>query len=148
MPQFGSYASTSFTSTITPLAGIATTAYTSNFYAQGRKETTLASTLVSQWSSNFKTEIRFNTVQQDQLTPTVATLPEVRIFGLSGQDRSGVNITNGVLVIGTDINRHGNQIFVDTKSYSATGDYLMGNLTFSGGFDREENDYSNLFRAG
>ncbi len=148
VPQFGSYASTSFTSTITPLAGIATTAYTSNFYAQGRKETTLASTLVSQWSSNFKTEIRFNTVQQDQLTPTVATLPEVRIFGLSGQDRSGVNITNGVLVIGTDINRHGNQIFVDTKSYSATGDYLMGNLTFSGGFDREENDYSNLFRAG
>jgi hypothetical protein len=53
-----------------------------------------------------------------------------------------------VLVLGTDQFRHGNQIFVDTKSYSATGDYFMGNLTFSGGFDREQNDFYNLFRAG
>ena len=146
VPQFGSYASTSFNGV--SLAGGATTAYTSNFYAQGRKEKTWASSLFSQWTPDFKTEIRFNTINQDQLTPTVATLPEIHIFGLPGQDRSGANVTNGVLVVGTDQFRQGNQIFVDTKSYSATGDYFWKNFTFSGGFDREENDYFNLFRAG
>ena len=146
VPQFGSYASTTFNGV--SLAGGATTAYTSNFYSQGRKEKTWASSLFSQWTPDFKTEIRFNTINQDQLTPTVATLPEIHIFGLPGQDRSGANVTNGVLVVGTDQFRQGNQIFVDTKSYSATGDYFWKNFTFSGGFDREENDYFNLFRAG
>ncbi len=146
VPQFGSYASTTFTGVTT--SGGATTAYTSNFYAQARKEKTLATSLFSQWSPNFKTELRFNTISQDQLTPTVATLPEIHIFGLPGTDRSGTAVTNGVLVVGTDQFRQGNQVFVDTKSYSATGDYFMGNLTFSGGFDREQNDYYNLFRAG
>jgi len=92
--------------------------------------------------------VKFSTIDQDQLTPTVATLPELHIFGLSGLDRTGVAVTNGVLVVGTDQFRQGNQIFVDTKSYSATGDYFHGDFTFSGGFDREENDYFNLFRAG
>jgi hypothetical protein len=146
VPQFGSYASTTFTGVT--LSGGATTAYTSNFYSQTRKEKTLASSLFSQWTPNFKTEVRFNTIQQDQLTPTVATLPEIHIFGLPGNDRSGTAVTNGAIIVGTDQFRHGNQIFVDTKSYSASGDYFLGNLTFSGGFDREENDYYNLFRAG
>jgi hypothetical protein len=146
VPQFGSYASTTFNGVT--LAGGATTAYTSNFYAQGRKEKTLATSLFSQWSPSFKTEVRFNTIQQDQLTPTVATLPEIHVFGLPGLDRGGAAVTNGVLVVGTDQFRQGNQVFVDTKSYSATGDYFWKNFTFSGGFDREENDYFNLFRAG
>ena len=53
VPQFGSYASTTFNGVT--LAGGATTAYTSNFYAQGRKEKTLATSLFSQWSPSFKT---------------------------------------------------------------------------------------------
>ncbi len=146
VPQFGSYASTTFSGVA--LSGGATTSYSSNFYAQDRVEKTIASSLVSQWSPNFKTELKFSTIQQDQLTPTVATLPELHIFGLSGLDRTGVAVTNGVLVVGTDQFRQGNQIFVDTKSYSATGDYFLGDFTFSGGFDREQNDYYNLFRAG
>ncbi len=146
VPQFGSYASTTFNGV--SLAGGATTAYESNFYAQGRKEKTWATSLFSQWSPNFKTEVRYNTIKQDQLTPTVATLPEIHIFGLPGLDRSGTAVTNGVLVVGTDQFRQGNQVFVDTKSYSATGDYFLGNFTISGGFDREENGYYNLFRAG
>ena len=146
VPQFGSYGSTTFNGV--SLTGGATTAYSSNFYAQSRKEKTLATSLFSQWSPDFKTEVRFNTIQQDQLTPTVATLPEIHIFGLPGLDRGGNPVTNGVLVAGTEQYRQGNQVFVDTKSYSATGDYFWKDFTFSGGFDREENDFYNLFRAG
>jgi hypothetical protein len=146
VPQFGSFNSTSYTGV--SLSGGATTAYSSNFYAQTRKEETWATQLLSQWTPNFKTEVRFSTVKQDQLTPTVATLPEIHIFGVTGIDRSGATVTNGVLVLGTEQFRQGNQIFVDTTSYSVTGDYFFNSLTFTAGFDREQNNYFNLFRAG
>jgi hypothetical protein len=148
VPQFGDYGSTNFGSGIFTNSGGATTSYSSNFYSQIRKERNITATLSSQWSQNFKTEVRFGDVKQDQYTPTVATLPSLRIFGINGVNQAGQRVTNGMLELGTEQFRMGNQINARTKSYSAVGDYFMGNLTFSGGFDHEKNDDYNLFRAG
>lgn len=149
VPQFGSYSTTNFGSGVNSLnAGGATTSYSSNFYAQTRKERNITATVTSQWSQNFKTEVRFGDIKQDQYTPINATLPQIRIFGVGATNQSGVHVANGVLVAGTDQFRHGNQINAKTKSYSAVGDYFMGNFTFSGGVDREKNNDYNLFRAG
>lgn len=148
VPQFGDYGNTNFGAGIVANSGGATTSYSSNFYSQIRKERNATATLTSQWTENFKTEIRYGDVKQDQYTPTVATLPSVRIFGINGTNQQGVRVTNGVLELGTEQFRMGNQVNARTKSYSATGDYFMGNITFSGGFDREKNNDYNLFRAG
>ena len=148
VPQFGDYGLTNFGSGIVTNTGGATTSYSSNFYAQTRAEKNITATLSSQWTQNFKTEVRFGDIKQDQYTPTVATLPSVRIFGVNGTNQQGGRVSNGVLELGTEQFRMGNQINARTKSYSAVGDYFMGNLTFSGGFDREKNNDYNLFRAG
>ena len=149
VPQFGSYTTGTFGNGLNAAnSGGGSSAFSSNFYSQTRLEKNIVATLASQWSQNFKTEIRFGDIKQDQQTPIDATLPQIRIFGVKGINQAGQNITNGVLVAGTDQFRHGNEIHAKIKSYSATGDYFMGNFTFSGGFDMEKNDDYNLFRAG
>lgn len=148
VPQYGSFTAT------TGARGVNSTptgpgyAYDSYFYSQGRKEKTLAGQLVSQWTPSFKTELKFSKVDADQLTPTNSTLPQIEILNVRGTSQTGAAVTNGFVFLGTEFSRQGNQIFVDTKSYSATGEYIWKNVVFTGGFDREESDFYNLFRQG
>jgi len=153
VPQFGSYTTTSFGSALNnsgvdadKLVGGAATAYDSHFYAQTRKEKSYSAQLVSNWTEDLKTEVKWSHVKQDQYTPTAVVAPEIDIFGVSGVDQKGAAIDNGVVVLGTERYRHGNQINVDTRNYSATADYTRGNLTYSAGADVEDNHYYNLFR--
>ncbi len=149
VPQFGSFSLTSLTnSSVTPnLSAGAVTAFDGNFYSQIRKEKNFTSQLFSQWTPDFKTELKFGTVQQDQATPIKAIGPEVDIFGVTGVNaRTGIATTGGAIVAGTDLFRQGNAVSVDTKQFSATGDYFFHNFIFSGGVEREETNFLNLFR--
>lgn len=148
VPQFGSFTLTSLTqtSTATPLSANAVTAFDSNFYSQVRKEKNFTAQLFSRWSPSFQTELKFGTVQQDQATPLNVTAPEVDIFGFTGVSRTGATVNTGAIVAGTDLFRQGNAISVDSKQFSATGDYFYKNFVFSGGVEREENEFYNLFR--
>jgi hypothetical protein len=152
VPQFGSFTTTSFGSGLNNnsaqanLVGGPTTAFDSHFYAQTRKEKTLSAELVSQWTPDFNTDLKWSHVKQDQYTPTNTISPEIDIFGVNGFNQSGVAVNNGVVVLGTERFRHGNQINVDTKNYAANADFARGNLTYSVGFDMEDNNYYNLFR--
>jgi hypothetical protein len=150
VPQFGSFTTTSAGSALdvspNTLVGGATTAFDSHFYLQTRKEKTLSAQLVSQWTSDFTTELKWSHVKQDQYTPTAITAPEIDIFNVHGVDQNGAAVSNGVVVLGTERFRHGNQINVDTKNYNANADYVRGNFTYSLGVDREDNGYYNLFR--
>ncbi len=148
VPQFGDYGVASFGSGILTNSGGGTSVFSSAFYSQTRKERNFTGTLTSQWSQNFKTELRFGDVKQDQYTPINAVLPQVRIFGINGTNQSGLRVSNGVLEMGTDQFRMGNQINVKTKTYSAVGDYFLGNITLSAGVQYEKNNDYNLFRAG
>lgn len=150
VPQFGSFTSTSLTQTSTTpsLSANAVTAFDSNFYSQIRKEKNFTSQLFSRWTSTFQTELKFGTVQQDQATPNNVTAPEVEIFGVTGMSRTGATVNTGAIVAGTDLFRQGNEIHVDGKQFSATGNYFYKDLVFTGGVQREENDYYNLFRQG
>lgn len=152
VPQFGSFTTTSFGSGLNNissglnLVGGATTAFDSHFYAQERKEKTYSAALFSNWTPDFSTELKWSNVKQDQYTPTNSVAPEIRIFNVKGVNQGGANVTNGVVVLGTERFRHGNQINVDTTNYSFNADYRRGNITWSAGLDREENDFFNLFR--
>jgi hypothetical protein len=151
VPQFGNFTSTSVgtgssVGTGTFLIGGPATSFDSHFYAQTRKEKSLSAQLFSTWTPDLKTEIKWSHVKQDQYTPTNSIAPEIDIFGVHGTNQAGVAVSNGVVFLGTERFRHGNQINVDTKNYSATADYTRGNMTFSAGVDMEDNGYYNLFR--
>ncbi len=150
LPQFGRYGTTgAFSNPILSAAIPATTAGTalsSNFYAQIRTEKVWAGTLNSQWSPDFKTEIKYSDTSFQQLTTTPVVMPEVRIMGVSGVNTAGANIATGALAMGLEQFRHGNKIDVKTKAYSANADYFWKNFTFTAGFDHEESEFANLFR--
>ena len=151
LPQFGRYGTFgSFPNAILSAAIPTTsagTALSSNFYAQIRTEKVYAGTLNSQWTPDFKTEFKYSKTSYEQLTTNPVVMPEVRIMGVSGINSAGASITNGFLAWGMEQFRHGNIIRVNTKSYSGNADYFWKNFTFTGGFDREESDFFNLFRG-
>jgi hypothetical protein len=152
LPQFGRLSTTGpFANQIVAAqvpASSAATALSSNFYTQLRTEKVYAGTLNDQWAANFKTEFKYAKTSYEQLTTTPVNLPEIRIYGVSGTNIAGANITNGVFLWGTEQFRHGNVIRVKTQSYSANADYFWKDFTFTAGFDREQNRFYNLFRQG
>ncbi len=150
LPQFGRFSTTTSFAPTTALANSASagTNLSSNFYTQSRTEKVWAGSLFSSWTDNLKTELRYSKTSYEQLTSSPVNFPEVRIFGVSGVNSAGTNITNGVLFVGTEQFRHGNIIRVNTESYGANADYIWKSVTFSGGLDREDSNFYNLFRQG
>ncbi|MGH7945440.1 MAG: TonB-dependent receptor [Opitutaceae bacterium] len=155
-PQFGRFNSLggNFASFFPGLTATRGTSLSSNFYTQTRTEEVWAATLNNQWSSNLKSEFKWSKTNYEQLTTTPAIFPEVRIFGVAGVGNDGRPVTNatggpsGALVLGTEINRHGNVLQTQTESFSGNADYFWKNFTFTAGFDREVSEFFNLFRAG
>ena len=150
VPLFGSFTTTSAGTglDVSPntIVGGAATAFDSHFYSQKRKEKSYSAELVSHWTPDLTSDIKWSHVKQDQYTPTAVTGPEIDIFGVTGVNQAGAAVTNGVVVLGTERFRHGNQINVDTKNYAANVDYTRGNVVYTAGVDMEDNNYLNLFR--
>ncbi len=147
VPQFGNFASASITNAT--ITGGPTTSSDGHFYSQTRVEKAQALQLFSQWTPDFKTEVKWSSTKQDQLTPINTVAPIVTITGLSGTDLlNNSAITNGTYIVGTEFNRHGNVIKVDSQQMSAVGDYFWKDFVFSFGAEREQSDFYNLFRNG
>ena len=148
-PSFGAYNSTSFSGGA-PLSGAPTigraTALSSNFYDVERTEEVWAGQIFSNWTPDFRTELAYSNTSFIQKSNPRSIFPEVRIYGLPGIDNTGQAITNGVLALGTENSRHGNDLDVQTEIYSGLAEYTWRNWTFSGGVDIEMSDYYNLFR--
>lgn len=148
VPQFGNYANTGLNLNSGGTGG-AITSTDGHFYAQERKEKTISGQFFSQWTPDFKTELRYSSTTQDQLTPVNTVAPLIQINGLTGFDLvTNAAVTNGTFVAGTEQFRHGNVINVDSTQMGAHAEYFWGNFVFSGGFEREATDFLNLFRAG
>ena len=148
IPQFGTFANTT-TGNINGVNGGIVTSADGHFYSQTREGKTIAVQLSSQWSPNFKTEIKYSKTTDDQLTPINTVAPFVMVTGLSGTDLfTGASVTNGTFTAGTERFRQGNVINVEGQQMSATADYFWKNFVFTGGFEREQTDFFNLFRQG
>ncbi len=146
VPQFGNLAGTL---TINGVSGGISATPDGHFYDQARIGKSYAVQLFSQWTPDFKTEIKYTHTTDDQLTPTKSTAPLVLITGLTGTDLlNNSTITNGSYIAGTEQFRHGNIINVINRQFSAKGDYFWKNYVFTGGVEREWSDFLNLFRAG
>ncbi len=149
LPQFGSFGGNSSGSFNAVTASGVTSAPDGHFYSQTREEKTIAGQFNSQWTRNFSTEVKYSTTAQDQLTPLNSVAPMIVIFNVAGVDAAnGRAIADGGYIAGTEQFRHGNVIAVDSKQMSAIGTYTWKDFVFSGGFEREQTDFYNLFRAG
>lgn len=149
-PAFGGLNATAFSGGAA-LTGAPTigriSAYTSNFYDAVREEKVWAGQIFSNWTPNLKTRLQYSKVDvlQDSLSPV--TFPEVRVYGVPGTDaNTGAAVPNGVVVFGTENSRHGNKVVYNMKAYNGSADYSVGQFTFTGGIDREETGFYNLFR--
>ncbi|MDI1319150.1 MAG: TonB-dependent receptor, partial [bacterium] len=122
---------------------------TGHFYNQTRVGKSYSGQFNSDWTSDFKTEIRFTRNTDVQETPTASTAPLIVINGLSGTDlRNNTAITTGAYVAGTEQFRHGNFINAVNRQFSAKGDYFWKDFVITGGVEREWSDFYNLFRSG
>lgn len=150
LPQFGRFSTTSAFANQLLSANTSSrgTSLSSNFYTQQRTEEVWAGTLFSSWTPDLKTELRYAKTYYQQLTTTPIAYPEIRIYNVSGISNAGTAITNGAFILGSEQFRHGNVIEVNTESFGAHADYFWNNFTFSGGVDREDSDFYNLFRGG
>lgn len=147
VPQFGNFGQT-LTINAVSSGGIAATP-DGHFYDQARIGKSYAGQLFSQWTPDFKTEIKYTHTTDDQLTPRHTTAPLILITGLTGTDLlTNTAITNGAYIAGTEQFRHGNVINVINQQLSATGNYFWKNFVFTGGFEREWSSFYNLFRNG
>lgn len=147
VPQFGNFASSSLT--LNGVSAGITTSSDGHFYAQTREEKTIAGQLNSQWTRNLSTELKYSSTKQDQQTPVNTVAPMILIAGVTGVNQvNGSTITNGGYIAGTEQFRHGNVIAVDSEQLSAIATYAWRNFVFSGGFEREQTDFYNLFRQG
>ena len=147
VPQFGNFANG--TSNLIGINGGITTSSDGHFFSQTRKEKATSAQLFSQWTPDFKTEVKYSATKQNQNTPLNTVAPLIFIFGVSGTDLlNNTATTNGTYIVGTEQFRHGNLIRVDAKQYSVIGDYFWKDLVFTGGVEREQTDFLNVFRQG
>ena len=147
VPQFGNLGSGVTINGVS--SGQVGTSPTGHFYDQTRVGEAYSGQLFSQWTPDFKTEIKYTHTTDDQLTPTYSTAPLIVINGVSGTDlRNGSSITNGSYVAGTEQFRHGNIINVVNEQMSAKGDYFWKDFVFTAGLEYETSDFLNLFRSG
>jgi hypothetical protein len=149
-PSFGGLNATNFSGGA-PLIGAPPigriTALTSNFYDQERKEEVWAGQIFSNWTRDLSTQLAYSKVDASANSISPVTFPEVRIYGVPGTDtNTGGTVANGSIAFGTENSRHGNVLEVSTETYSGSADYTLGRFTLSGGFDREESSFYNLFR--
>jgi hypothetical protein len=119
-----------------------------HIYTQERNEEVWAGQLFSEWTPDFRTELKYSQTSQDQDTPLSVIAPEIAVFGVRGINRSGVAINDAAYVAGTEFSRHGNTLLVDSKNYTLTGDYTLRNVVLTGGYEREESEFFNVFRSG
>jgi Carboxypeptidase regulatory-like domain len=154
-PSYPSFNTTGFSSSVTiPGAGNTgynngITSYDSNYYNLAVLEKVWAAQLYDNWSPEFKTQFAFSKNDTTSLRSTPVLFPEIRILNVPGLSSTGAPInTLDALAIGTDVSSMGNGVVSNSLSYNGNAEYSWRDLTFKGGFDREETDFENLFRNG
>ena len=109
----------------------------SNWYNRAITMNAYSGQLFSDWTDNFSTELKFG-------------IKEVEVLQnpLAGNEFAEMQVTTpggGTVYIGPDESRHANYLTNDLQTFKAKAQYLWGDHTFTGGYEREDLDIFNLF---
>jgi outer membrane receptor for ferrienterochelin and colicin len=107
-----------------------------HLYERGAELNSYSSTLYSDWTDNFSTEIRVGYLDLENRQNSVGgnDFGEIR-----------VELDNVDVYLGGDDSRQSNELAYDVLSYSFRGNYQLNNHSLSFGIEREELEVFNLF---
>ena len=114
-----------------------------HFYERGAEFTSVVSSLYSDWSENFTTEIRlgYSTVDNRQIS-----LDQSSGFSEFTIEKVGVERNQDIDVyLGPDDSRQSNKLNYDNLSFKIAGTYYLDTHELYFGYEREELDVFNLF---
>ena len=131
-------------------AGVTSTTGTSlskNWYDQPRNTESYTAQLNSQWTPDFRTEASYNySTYEASPVNRGAPFPSIGIGGLTGtRTDTGATVTTGFLNFGTEFSRQLNFLNTKEKLYKFSGDYSLGDHTFTVGAELNEISYDNRF---
>ncbi|MDB5364469.1 MAG: hypothetical protein JWM77_396 [Rhodospirillales bacterium] len=112
----------------------------SNWYNRTQVLNAYVVQLFSDWTSDFSTEIKVGRKDVDSLRPPLGalTVGEVRVRTPTG----------GQIYFGPDFSSQSNILNTETDTLKVKAKYTLGQHTITGGYERESNDYYNLFIQG
>ncbi len=96
-----------------------------------------AGQIYSDWTDEFSTELKFG---RKEVTTGQKSLRGTDFAQMDVRTAAGATI-----FVGPDEFRHANALTNDLNTYKAKGEYLLGDHTFTFGYEREELDIFNLF---
>jgi outer membrane receptor protein involved in Fe transport len=119
------------------LTSVRSLAAGSNWYDNTQKVDSVSGQLFSDWTDEFKTELKIGYKKQ-----TAEPTPRGKIPFAEMQVRTAAG---GMVAFGPDRFRHYNGLNNEAWNYKIKGDYLIGDHTVTAGFEREEVDIFNAF---
>ena len=120
--------------------------YAGHLYERGSELNAYIGQLFSDWTDNFSTEIRVahSTLDGRAIPQGGLDVGEIQITTSNDHDNDGVN-SRATVYMGADDSRHSNVLSYESWSYKLGGSYLLGDHTFTFGYEREDLDVFNLF---
>lgn len=126
--------------------GNADVAFSSSWYNRTEDVKSYIGHVFSDWTENFSTEAKLAYTEQktgqDSLNGAEFFLGAVTTPGVDGIYGTD---DDADIAFGPDRFRHGNSLDQDFLTLKLKGEYLMGNHTFTVGYEREEVNVDNLF---
>ncbi|MCP4326212.1 MAG: TonB-dependent receptor, partial [Alteromonadales bacterium] len=112
-----------------------------HFYERGAEFTSYVSSLYSDWTEDFSTEIR---IGYSELDNRQISLDQMSGFGEFRIEKVGIN-KNVNVYIGPDDSRQSNKLKYNNLSFKLAGTYYLDDHELYFGYEREELDVFNLF---
>ncbi len=123
------------------------TSLSNYWYQQPRVTTSYTAQLFSTWTPDFRTEATVAYTEYVGSPKNNGTpFPQVTVNGLTGIRRdTGATLTNGSVVLGTELSRQFNFLTTKNTNGNIVGEYSLGDHTFTFGGEADQTKYTNLF---
>ncbi|WP_426195633.1 carboxypeptidase regulatory-like domain-containing protein [Massilia sp. DWR3-1-1] len=120
----------------------------SQFYNQGKSIETIVGQVLSDWTPNFSTELKFSTRDYDSVPTNTTRTPAISLQfsgALPANAPAGVPTSNRFINFGTESSRHLNVLRTDTRDIYAGGTWTKGDHEVKFGSDFTSTQVYNAF---
>ena len=118
-------------------SGSSALSLSNHFYERGAKLQSFVSSLYSDWTDDFSTEVRIGYSKLDNR--------QISIDAASGFGEMRISTPDADVFIGPDDSRQANKLKYDNLSLKLAGTYFLDNHEISFGYERESLDVFNMF---
>ena len=120
----------------------------SQFYNQGKTIETVVGQVLSDWTPEFSTELKYSSRKYDSVPTNSSRLPTISMQfsgALPAGAPAGTPVTNRFINAGTESSRHINVLRTDTSDFYAGGNWTRGDHEVKFGMDYSKTAVYNAF---